>query len=56
MNTVLPRDIEEAVYTACSEIPNAHPEDILDCVCGLLPWEYFQIHRAAIEVRIRQLT
>jgi hypothetical protein len=51
----LPRDVEEAVYTACSEIPDAHPEDILDCVCGMLPRAVFELHRDLIRTRIRQL-
>ncbi len=52
--TQLPPDVETAVHTACSEIPDAHPDDILDCVCGMLPYPLFESHRAAIQARIRQ--
>lgn len=55
MTAGLPREVEEAVYTACSELPGEHPDDIEDCVCGMIPWGLFQTHRVAIAARIRQL-
>ena len=51
----LPRDVAEAVYTACSEIPDEHPDDILDCVCGMLPRTLFEEWIIEIRVRIGQL-
>ena len=54
MTPLLPEDIETAVHTACSEIPDAHPDDIADCVCGMIGFEAYDLWALGINARIRQ--
>ena len=51
----LPADIEDAVYTAVSEIPDAHPDDIADAVFGMIGGDAFGEHADAIVARIEAL-
>ena len=47
-NHQIPQKVQEAVHTACSEIPDAHPDDIADCVYGMIGSELFAAHTSAI--------
>jgi hypothetical protein len=51
----LPRHIADAVHTAVSEIPDAHPDDILDCVFGMIPADDFDANLLAITEQIARL-
>lgn len=44
----VPPNVLNAIYTACSEIPNAHHDDIADCVCGIIGISLFEQHEDAI--------
>ncbi len=49
--------IDQAVFTAVCELPSdTHPDDILDAVCGQLPWELFTTNEEYITQRIEALT
>jgi hypothetical protein len=53
--TSLPAHIEDAIHTAVSEIPDAHPDDIADCVCGMIGIPEFDTYEAVIVARIASL-
>lgn len=56
MTVQLPRDLEEAVHTAVSELPpDTHEDDILDCVCGMILYSTFLEWEDRILERIRHL-
>lgn len=56
MNTKdLPTEIFTAVHTACSELPDAHEDDVADAVFGMIGAAQFDAHSSAIMDMIGRL-
>jgi hypothetical protein len=53
----MPRHVAEAVHTAVSELPaGTHPDDVADCVCGMIGLKDFDAHEAAIVAAIARMS
>jgi len=54
-NHDIPTELFTAIHTACAELPNAHEDDVADCVFGLVDAKTFFQHEAAVMDTIRKL-
>ena len=53
----LPSDVETALQTAISELPDdVHVDDVLDCLCALLPPEVVEQHLQQLRQRFAVIT
>ena len=49
----LPRDVETALQTALAELPtDVHVDDVLDCLCSMLPIAVVEQHELQLLNRI----
>jgi len=47
---MLPPQVAEAIYTAIMELPDGtHPDDIMDCICGMIGLDKFDTYASEIE-------
>lgn len=48
------RDVEQACHTVASEIPDAHVDDQVDAVLGIIGWDQFNDNEKFIEDQLRR--